>query len=162
MPRVARTQRKLPLAEIPSAFDSTGTKTVDLAAARSDLDSLLQLVAEGESVQILTEKKTIANLVPAAAETGWQDSWKRLDEVWGSEAAPAEAAAAGQAGTFGSRESSLWKVETRPPFQQSQESISEPMPAQTSLLTSWDSDRFSSSGLQPFPFRRTGLNRLRL
>ncbi len=79
---------KKPLAEIRAGSDPTPMKTVDIAAARSDLDSLLQLVAEGESVQILAEKKAIANLVPASALTGWQDSWKRLDEVCGSEAAP--------------------------------------------------------------------------
>lgn len=85
---VGEFRRKMPLAEIREGSDPTFMKTVDIAAARSDLDSLLQLVAEGESVQILAEKKVIANLVPAAAETGWHDSWKRLDEVWGPEAAP--------------------------------------------------------------------------
>ena len=63
-------------------------KTVSVNAAKSDLDSLLRLVADGESIQIVEKEKAIANLVPASQDTDWNGSWTRLDEVWGPDAVP--------------------------------------------------------------------------
>ena len=63
-------------------------KTVGINAAKSDLDSLLQWVADGESVQIVEREKVIANLAPAGQNVDWNDSWTRLDEVWGPDALP--------------------------------------------------------------------------
>lgn len=62
-------------------------KTVDVTAAKTDLDALLRMVAEGESVQLVEADKAVANLVPAEQAADWNGSWKQLEEVWGSDAA---------------------------------------------------------------------------
>ena len=56
-------------------------KTVDVTAAKTDLDALLRMVAEGESVQLVDADKAVANLVPAERDTDWNKSWKQLEDL---------------------------------------------------------------------------------
>lgn len=67
-------------------------KTVTLSKLRASLDSILRLVAEGEEIQIVEKRKTVARLVPPMAEEAdWSVTFKKLDEVWGSKPLPGKA-----------------------------------------------------------------------
>ncbi len=80
------------LAEFGYQTDSNGMKTVDVDAAKTDLDALLGMVADGESVQLVKADKAVAKLVPAEKDADWNGSWKQLEEVWGPDAAPGQPA----------------------------------------------------------------------
>ena len=64
-------------------------KTVTLRTARTKLDSLLRMVAAGEEIQIVEQRKPVARLVPPAApQVDWSETFARLDEVWGRKPLP--------------------------------------------------------------------------
>ncbi|HWY77816.1 MAG TPA: type II toxin-antitoxin system prevent-host-death family antitoxin [Verrucomicrobiae bacterium] len=64
-------------------------KTVTLRTARAKLDSLLQLVAAGEEIEIVEKRKPVARLIPPpAVEVDWSGTVAKLDEVWGNKPLP--------------------------------------------------------------------------
>jgi prevent-host-death family protein len=67
----------------------SGMKTVTLRTARAKLDSLLQLVAAGEEIEIVEKRKPVARLIPPpAVEVDWSGTVAKLDEVWGNKPLP--------------------------------------------------------------------------
>ena len=67
-------------------------KTVTVQTAKAELDSLLQLVAAGEVVEIAEANKPLARIVPADEEVDWSDTFEKLNEIWGSEPLPGKPA----------------------------------------------------------------------
>lgn len=64
-------------------------KTVTLKTVRSRLDSLLRLVAEGEEIEIIERRKTVARLVPPVPEVAdWAESFAKLEKIWGRKPLP--------------------------------------------------------------------------
>ncbi len=64
-------------------------KTVTLNKLRTSLDSVLRLVAEGEEVQIVEKRKTVARLIPPPPEKAdWSETFEKLNEIWGRKPLP--------------------------------------------------------------------------
>ena len=69
-------------------------KTVTVRQAQTHLPELLQLVAKGEEVRLVDEKKAVAKLVPVRDPAGaadWQTTWDRVDAVFHGQPAPGKA-----------------------------------------------------------------------
>ena len=67
-------------------------KTITLGQLKARLDSILQMVAEGEEIHIVDKRKPVARLIPPVPEQpDWSDTFKKLDEVWGNKSLPGKA-----------------------------------------------------------------------
>lgn len=67
-------------------------KTVTLSKLRASLDTILRQVADGEEIEIIEKRKTVARLVPPVPEEAdWSETFKKLDEIWGLKPLPGKA-----------------------------------------------------------------------
>ncbi|MBM3882669.1 MAG: type II toxin-antitoxin system prevent-host-death family antitoxin [Verrucomicrobia bacterium] len=64
-------------------------KTVTLTQAKSKLDALLRLVAEGQEVEIVEKRRPFARLVPPPPDkVDWNETSAKLEAIWGTEPLP--------------------------------------------------------------------------
>ncbi len=72
-------------------------KTVTIQEARSQLDHLLGLVAQGQPIELTDDTKPVARLVPVGmaaeeADVDWSDAKRRLESLWDGQSAPGKPA----------------------------------------------------------------------
>jgi prevent-host-death family protein len=64
-------------------------KTVTLSQAKTKLQALLRLVAAGEEVEIVENRRPVARLVPPPPDTvSWGETFTKLEAIWGKEPLP--------------------------------------------------------------------------
>ena len=68
-------------------------KTISVRAASADFPALLRLVAAGEAIEILDQKRPVARILPPAPEgVDWSDARERLRALWGGKRTPGKPA----------------------------------------------------------------------
>jgi len=64
-------------------------KTVTLGQAKTKLPALVRLVAAGEEVEIVANRRPVARLVPPPADiVDWSETFRELEAIWGKEPLP--------------------------------------------------------------------------
>ena len=80
---------KRTLSQAPHPCHIRSMKTVTLGQAKTKLQTLLRLVAAGEEVGIVENRRLVARLVPPPPDTvEWGETFAKLEAIWGKEPLP--------------------------------------------------------------------------